>query len=187
MPRGVCWVQLSFVPICDYWIERPPKGFSLRRGSAAAALPFINRFDNGYFVAYTSSERLKPPTFSSRRRLLVGCIFQHMQTVAFPAFSSLGEGFHSRAFSSCMADIINYRSQPRLLPAPNHARRAADSAAGRKGWRSQTEGGKQGAPGGKLAFIRAVQAFTCPAGVRGSFQFYFSSFSVHNTGSLVLS
>ena len=118
---------------------------------------------------------------------MVGCIFQHMQTVAFPAFSSLGEGFHSRAFSSCMADIINYRSQPRLLSAPNHARRAADSAAGRKGWRSQTEGEKQGAPGGKLAFIRAVQAFSCPAGVRGSFQFYFSSFSVHNTGSLVLS
>ena len=26
---------------------------------------------------YTSSERLKPPTFSSRRRLLVGYIFQH--------------------------------------------------------------------------------------------------------------
>jgi len=110
-----------------------------------------------------------------------------MQTVAFPAFSSLGEGFHSRAFSSCMADIINYRSQPRLLPAPNHARRAADSVAGRKGWRSQTEGGKQGAPGGKLAFIRAVQAFTCPAGVSDPFQFYFSSFSVHNTGSLFLS
>ena len=71
--------------------------------------------------------------------------------------------------------------------APNHARRAADSAAGRKGWRSQTEGGKQGAPGGKLAFIRAVQAFTCPAGVSDPFQFYFSSFSVHNTGSLFLS
>ena len=86
-----------------------------------------------------------------------------------------------------MADIINYRSQPRLLPAPNHARRAADSAAGRKGWRSQTEGEKQGAPGGKLAFIRAVQAFTCPAGVSDPFQFYFSSFSVHNTGSLLLS
>ena len=47
------------------------------------------------------------------------------------------------------------------FPHPTMSRRAADSAAGRKGWRSQTKGGKQEANGGKLAFIREVQAFTC--------------------------
>ena len=48
-------------------------------------------------------------------------------------------------------------------------------------------GGKQEANGGKLAFIRAVQAFTCHGGGQGHFQFKTSSFSVHNTGSLLLS
>ena len=73
------------------------------------------------------------------------------------------------------------------FPHPTVSRRAADSAAGRKGWRSQTKGGKQEANGGKLAFIRAVQAFTCPAeGPRplpGFIQLTFTS----QTGSLLLS
>ena len=97
--------------------------------AAAAALPFINRFDNGYFVAYTSSERLKPPTFSSRRRLLVGCILQEIQIVAFPlirfamlsTFPLPGEGFYCPAFSSGLTDLTDYRNQPCLIPAPNHA------------------------------------------------------------------
>ena len=41
----------------------PAEGFSLGE-------KLLDKNDNGYFVAYTSSERLKPPTFSSRRRLL---------------------------------------------------------------------------------------------------------------------
>ena len=31
-----------------------------------------------------------------------------------------GGGFHSYAFSSCMADIINYRNQPLPFLTPNH-------------------------------------------------------------------
>lgn len=41
----------------------PAEGFSLGE-------KLLDKNDNGYFVAYASSERLKPPTFSSRRRLL---------------------------------------------------------------------------------------------------------------------
>ena len=62
----------------------------------------------------------------------------------------------------CHLDVLpNYRSQPCLILAPNNAPVAADSAAGREGVRSTTEGGKQEANGGKPAFIRAVQAFSC--------------------------
>ena len=39
-----------------------------------------------------------------------------------------------------MSASANYRSQPSLTIAPNHRPVAADSAAGREGWRSQTEG-----------------------------------------------
>ena len=51
------------------------------------------------------------------------------------------------------------------------------------------QGGKQEANGGKLALIRAVQAFTChgASSSGAAFQFYSSSFSIHNTGSLLLS
>ena len=55
------------------------------------------------------------------------------------------------------------------------------------GLASPDQGGKQEANGGKLAFIRAVQAFTCHGGGQGHSQFKTSSFSVHNTGSLFLS
>ena len=48
-------------------------------------------------------------------------------------------------------------------------------------------GGKQEANGGKLAFIRAVQAFSCHGGGSAAFQFYSNSFFVYNTGSLFLS
>ena len=67
------------------------------------------------------------------------------------------------------------------FPHPTMSRRAADSAAGRKGWRSQTKGGKQEANGGKLAFIRAVQAFTCHgAHDTAAFQFNSTDFYVTN-------
>ena len=73
-----------------------------------------------------------------------------------------------------MSALTNYRYPPRLIFAPNHVPVAADSAAGREGVRSTTEGGKQEANGGKLAFIRAVQAFTCHGYLLASpaFQFY---------------
>ena len=85
-------------------------------------------YDNGHFMAYTSSERLKPPTFSSRRRLLV--------------------------------TVLSYtRSLPRLIYAPNYAPVAR--RCNRRGLAKPDQGGKQETNGGKLAFIRAVQAFTC--------------------------
>ena len=56
-----------------------------------------------------------------------------------------------------------------------------------QGVRSTTEGGKQEANGGKLAFIRAVQAFTGHGAAVQPSSFYSSSFPVHNTGSLFLS
>ena len=73
------------------------------------------------------------------------------------------------------------------FPHPTMSRRAADSAAGRKGWRSQTKGGKQEANGGKLAFIRAVQAFTCPAEWPGPLPVFIQLTFTSQTGSLLLS
>ena len=55
----------------------------------------------------------------------------------------------------------NFHKSPRLISAPNHARRAADSAAGRKGWRSQTEGEKGRSARAELAPDRAIQVFPC--------------------------
>ena len=73
------------------------------------------------------------------------------------------------------------------FPHPTMSRRAADSAAGRKGWRSQTKGGKQEANGGKLAFIRAVQAFTCPAEWSEPLPVFIQLTFTSQTGSLLLS
>ena len=83
----------------------------------------------------------------------------------------------------------NYRHPPCLIIAPNHAPVAADSAAGREGWRSQTEGeifkGTDGAcadPG--------TQNFPCH-GARTQPTFPPSSFIsltfTSHTGSLLLS
>ena len=77
-----------------------------------------------------------------------------------------------------MSASANYRHPPCLIIAPNHAPRAADSAAGREGWQSQTEGeifkGTDGAcadPG--------TQNFPCHGG-GAAFQLYSSSFHGHN-------
>ena len=48
-------------------------------------------------------------------------------------------------------------------------------------WLRQTEGGKQEANGGKLAFIRAVQAFTCHGNSLTSPAFQFNSIDFHVT------
>ncbi len=84
-----------------------------------------------------------------------------------------------------MGALTSYRYSPHMISAPNHHRSTPMQSA--QGWRSQTEGKKQEANGGKPAVIRAVQAFPCHGGGSAAFQFYSSSFSVHNTGSLVLS
>ena len=71
-----------------------------------------------------------------------------------------------------MGALTSYRYSPHMISAPNHHRSTPMKSA--QGWRSQTEGEKQEANGGKLAFIRAVQAFTCHGAQNGSaaFQFY---------------
>ena len=65
-------------------------------------------------------------------------------------------------FTSCC-------TPPRLIPAPNHAPVAR--RCNRRGLAKPDQGGKQEANGGKLAFIRAVQAFTCHGGGQGHFLF----------------
>ena len=88
-----------------------------------------------------------------------------------------------------MSASANYRHPPCLIITPNHAPVAANSAAGREGWRSQTEGeifkGTDGAcadPG--------TQNFPChgggAAGGQGHSQLKTSNFTSH-TGSLLLS
>ena len=42
----------------------------------------------------------------------------HPSRYSLDTFSPKGEGFHSRAFSSCMADIINYCNQSCMIPRP---------------------------------------------------------------------
>ena len=49
------------------------------------------------------------------------------------------------------------------------------------------QGGKQEANGGKLAFIRAVQAFTCPAEWPGPLPVFIQLTFTSHIGSLVLS
>ncbi len=50
----------------------------------------------------------------------------------------------------------------RLYPAPNYRSRGSRQRSWMPGLAKPDQGGKQEANGGKLAFIRAVQAFTCP-------------------------
>ena len=80
--------------------------------------------------------------------------------------SRLGECFYGCAVSPCLAVLANNRNQPCPLPAPNHRPRGSGQRSWTQGVRSTTEGGKQEANGGKLAFVRAVQAFSCHEGTK---------------------
>ena len=62
-------------------------------------------------------------------------------------------------FARNLAVLANYRTQPRQIPASNYAPVAR--RCNRRRLAKPDQGGKQEANGGKLAFIRAVQAFTC--------------------------
>ena len=75
--------------------------------------------------------------------------------------------------------VLSYTRFPlRLIPTPNHAPRGT-LIADQRGRAQHDQGGKQEANGGKLAFIRAVQAFTCHgAGGQGHTQFYSIDFYV---------
>ena len=103
--------------------------------------------------------------------------------------SPWGEGFFCRAifkklgFSHQLSQSA--KSDSRAQPLP----RGSEQRSWTQGWRSQTEGEKQEANGGKLAFIRAVQAFTCHGAqnVSAAFQFYSTDFHVTTQPSLILS
>ena len=62
-------------------------------------------------------------------------------------------------FARNLAVLANYRTQPRQIPTSNYAPVAR--RCNRRGLAKPDQGGKQETNGGKLAFIRAVQAFTC--------------------------
>ena len=103
--------------------------------------------------------------------------------------SPWGEGFFCRAifkklgFSHQLSQSA--KSDSRAQPLP----RGSEERSWTQGWRSQTEGEKQEANGGQLAFIRAVQAFTCHGAqnVSAAFQFYSTDFHVTTQPSLILS
>ena len=92
--------------------------------------------------------------------------------------------------SSCLTNLTNDRTQPRLSPASNHApwQRTAQLDAGLA---KPDRRGKDEANGGKLAFIRAVQAFTCHGAgrqvARATPSFINLTFSSTTQPSLVLS
>ena len=109
-----------------------------------------------------------------------GVIFLAMITaIAWPTpHHRLWRSLSSRR-SLWVSASANYRHPPCLIITPNHRPRGSGQRSWTQGWRSQTEGGKQEANGGKLAFIRAVQAFTCH-GTHTSIvlQFHSSSFYI---------
>ena len=88
-----------------------------------------------------------------------------------------------------MIALTNYRQLPRLISAPNHRTRGSGQRSWTQGVRSTTEGEKRRDDWAELAPDQAAQGFHLPrgAGGQGHSQFKTSSFSVHNTGSLLLS
>ena len=119
-----------------------------------------------------------------------GVIFLAMITaIAWPTpHHRLRRSLSSRR-SLLVSASANYRHPPCLIITPNHRPRGSGQRSWTQGWRSQTEGEKQEANGGKLAFIRAVQAFTCHGAqnVSAAFQFYSTDFHVTTQPSLILS
>ena len=107
-----------------------------------------------------------------------------MKTHSYESLLPLGEGaFGDRAHQ------LSHPAAPFF--APNHCPVAADSAAGRQGVRSTTEGEKGRSARAELAPDRAIQVFSChgagkAAGGQGHTQFNPIDFYA-KTGSLVLS
>ena len=87
--------------------------------------------------------------------------------------------------------LSNYRQSLRRFFCTQPSPHGSGQRSWTQGWRSQTEGGKQEANGGKLAFIRAVQAFTCHGAgrqvARATPSFINLTFSSTTQPSLVLS
>ena len=112
--------------------------------------------------------RDKPDSFSSRRSLLVAafsyiikkCIPPHLSRYTLGTFSRSGEGFYRYALCKklgCSCQLPHSTTPDSCIQlCPPVARRC-----NRRRLAKPDQGGKQEANGGKLAFIRAVQAFTC--------------------------
>ena len=88
--------------------------------------------------------------------------------------------------SSCLTNLTNDRTQPRLIPASNHApwQRTAQLDAGLA---KPDRRGKAGSERRKACFHPGGSGFHLPRNVRSAFQFYSSSFYGHKAGSLFLS
>ena len=151
-----------------------PKAFSLRRRWAALAARMRCSRRSGviYIVLITAISWPTALTIRHSRfatltlAKLVASLALHPPVSATeadyaPHQSAFADSFSSRR-SLLVSALTNYRSPPRLIPSPNHATWHADF--NRRGLAKPDPGGKQEANGGKLAFIRAVQAFTCHGG-----------------------
>ena len=77
-----------------------------------------------------------------------------------------------------MDALANWHQSLRSVSALNFHLRGSRQRSWMPGLAKPDQGGKQEANGGKLAFIRAVQAFTCPADNQSHTQFNTSSFYV---------
>ena len=145
-------------------------GRIVRVVAATAALPF-NRCDNDHCVVYTSPPPTAEPLLKEKPLGWVHfsactkrCVPPHPLRSAQHLPPSGGRLLLS-CISSCLTNLTNDRTQPRLIPASNHApwQRTAQLDAGLA---QPDQRGKQEANGGKLAFIRAVQAFSCHGGTQ---------------------
>ena len=87
-------------------------------------------------MAYTSPPPMAEPLL--KEKPFGGRILQHMKSVTFPPHpsrcGSAPSTFQEKPFGECICQL----STPAM--PDYHAPVAADSAAGREGWRSQTEG-----------------------------------------------
>ena len=108
-------------------------------------------------------------------------------SLSLDTFSLPGEGIYGRAFSAYLAVLASFRSQPRLLSASNYVPQGSGQRSWTQGLAKPDKRGKQEANGGKLAFIRAVQAFTCPAEWPGPLPVFIQLTFTSQTGSLLLS
>ena len=113
-----------------------------------------------------------------------GVIFLAMITaIAWPTpHHRLWRSLSSRR-SLWVSASANYRHPPCLIITPNHRPRGSGQRSWTRGRAQHDHGGKQETNGGKLAFIRAVQAFSCHGVARATPCFHPIDF--HATCSLL--
>ena len=89
--------------------------------------------------------------------------------------------------SLLVAALANWRQSLRSVSALNFHLRGSRQRSWMPGLAKPDQGGKQEANGGKLAFIRAVQAFSCHGGRQCRLPVLFKQLSRHTQPSLILS